>query len=178
MIIISREFGNSSPKFPSHPHGASPNMTDANQRLVQRIFENAKFIHSLGIELGSFDFGWCETTVKVTPALQQQHGFVHAGVLMTLADHTCGGAAASTVPADKEVITVENKVSFLRPASGSILVCRAEVLRTGRNLVFVEAAVSVEDSGARFMVAKASSTLAVIRLDSMRSTGSAGAKAQ
>lgn len=153
-------------------------MTDANQPLVERIFENAKFIHSLGIELVSFGFAWCETAVKATPALQQQHGFVHGGVLMTLADHTCGGAAASTVPADKDVIAVEIKISFLRPASGSILVCRAEVLRTERNLVFVEAAVSVEDSGARVMVAKASSTLAVIRLDSMRGAENAGAKAQ
>jgi acyl-coenzyme A thioesterase PaaI-like protein len=55
---------------------------------------------------------------------------------MTLADHTCGGAAASTVPEDREVITVENKVSFLRPASGSGLICRAEVLHVGKNLIY------------------------------------------
>jgi acyl-coenzyme A thioesterase PaaI-like protein len=48
--------------------------------------------------------GWCETRINVSPALQQ-HGFVHAGVLMTIADHTCGGAAASTMPDDKDVIT-------------------------------------------------------------------------
>ena len=81
---------------------------------------------------------------------------------MTLADHTCGGAAATTVPEGRDVITVENKVSFLRPASGQSLRCRAEVLSAGKNLVFVEATVMVErDEGVR-MVAKASSTLAVI----------------
>jgi acyl-coenzyme A thioesterase PaaI-like protein len=83
---------------------------------------------------------------------------------MTIADHTCGGAAASTVPEDKDVITVENKVSFLRPALGPELVCRAEILRTGRNLVFVEAEVSVKGDGAPVLIAKASSTLAVIPL--------------
>src|ERR1700722_6382156 len=119
-------------------------MADGNRSLVERIFQNAPFVRSLAIELTSFGMGWCETKLNVSPALQQQHGFVHGGVLMTLADHTCGGAAASTVPADKDVIAVEIKISFLRPASGSILVCRAEVLRTGRNLVFVEAAVSLE----------------------------------
>jgi uncharacterized protein (TIGR00369 family) len=79
-----------------------------------------------------------------------------------MADHTSGGAAASTVPAGKDVITVENKISFLRPAAGSVLHCRAQVLRTGKNLAFVEAELAVEHDHQRIMVAKASSTLAVI----------------
>jgi len=137
-------------------------MNDANLSLVKEIFQNAEFIRFLGIELTSCGRGWCETKVSVAPALRQQHGFIHAGVLMTLADHTCGGAAASTVPVGRDVITVENKVSFFRPASGWNLFCRAEVLRAGKNLVFVEATVMVESEEGRMMVAKASSTLAVI----------------
>ena len=137
-------------------------MTDGNRSLVEQIFRDAHFVRSLGIELTSFGKGWCETRVTVSPVLQQQHGFVHAGVLMTIADHTCGGAAASTVPEDQDVITVENKVSFLRPALGKALFCRATVLRTGRTLVFVEAEITVENGESRVMVAKASSTLAVI----------------
>src|SRR5215472_2580405 len=116
-------------------------MNDANLSLVKEIFQKAKFIRSLGIELTSCGRGWCETRVQATPALRQQHGFIHAGVLMTLADHTCGGAAASTIPEGRDVITVENKISFLRPATGTELTCRAEVLRAGKNLVFVEAEV-------------------------------------
>jgi acyl-coenzyme A thioesterase PaaI-like protein len=62
----------------------------------------------------------------VAPALRQQHEFINAGVLMTLADHTCGGAVASTVPEGRDVITVENKVSFFPPGFGgkSIVSCR------------------------------------------------------
>ena len=135
-----------------------------NRHLVERIFQDAKFVRSLGIELSAFGKGWCETKVNVSPALLQQHGFIHAGVLMTIADHTCGGAAASTVPVDKDVITVENKVSFLRPASDPVLICRAEVLRTGKNLIFVEAEVTADRKEGRVMVAKASSTLAIIPL--------------
>jgi len=135
---------------------------DEDHKLTEQIFLDAKFVRSLGVELIGFGKGWCEAKVNVTPSLQQQHGFAHAGVVMTLADHTCGGAAASTVPEDRDVITVENKVSFLRPASGPMLFCRAEVLRAGRNLVFVEAVVTTEQKEGRVMVAKASSTLAVI----------------
>jgi uncharacterized protein (TIGR00369 family) len=143
-------------------------MTDGNRSLVERIFENAQFIRSLGIELISHGKGWCETRVAVSPTFLQQHGLVHAGVLMAIADHTCGAAAASTVPEERDVITVENKVSFLRPTSGPVLVCRAEVLRTGKNLVFVEAEVTAEPKEGRLLVAKASSTLAVIPLSIVR----------
>jgi uncharacterized protein (TIGR00369 family) len=137
-------------------------MDDAKASLVKRIFERAKFVQSLGIELIAFGDGWCETRVAVTPTLEQQHGFVHAGVLMTLADHTCGGAAATVVAEGQDVITVENKVSFLRPATGAALFCRAEVLKAGKRLIFTEAEVMVERDGKRLIVAKASSTLAVI----------------
>ena len=110
-------------------------MNDANISLVREIFLKAKFIRSLGIELTASGRGWCETRVNGTPVLRQQHGFIHAGVLMTIADHACGGAAATTVPEGRDVITIENKVSFLRPASGLRLkTSRAEVLRTGEIL--------------------------------------------
>jgi uncharacterized protein (TIGR00369 family) len=143
-------------------------MNDGNRSLVERIFHDAQFVRSLGIELTSFGKGWCETKIVVSPVLQQQHGFIHAGVLMTLADHTCGGAAASTVPEGRDVITVENKISFLRPAADPVLICRAEVLRAGKNLIFVEAEVLVERKEGRVIVAKASSTLAVIPLNPKR----------
>ena len=139
-------------------------MPHTNPHLIERIFQDAQFVQSLGIQLTSWGQGWCETKVSVLPTHRQQHGFVHAGVLMTLADHTCGGAAATTVPEGRDVITVETKISFLRPASGSELTCRAEVLRAGKNLVFVEAEVMVAREKATVMVAKASSTLAVIPL--------------
>lgn len=137
-------------------------MNDANLSRVREIFLNAGFIRSLGIELASCGKGWCETRVNGVPRLRQQHGFIHAGVLMSLADHTCGAAAASTVPEGRDVITIENKVSFLRPASGQSLICRAEVLSAGKNVIFVEATVMVESEEGRRMIAKASSTLAVI----------------
>lgn len=59
------------------------------------------------------------------------------------------------------MVTVETKVSF-RPVSGASLICRAEVQRTGRNLVLVEAEVKFDGKGGRVIVAKAFSTLAVI----------------
>ena len=137
-------------------------MSDGNRQRVESIFQRAEFVRFLGIELVAYGKGWCETRLALTATHRQQHGLAHAGVVMTLADHTCGGAAGSSVAEDKDVITVENKTSFLRPASGAELVCRAEVLRAGKNLVFVEGEVWSERGGERVLVAKMSSTLAVI----------------
>lgn len=137
-------------------------MSEGNRERVERIFAKAEFVRALGIELVGSGKGWCETRLKLAPMHRQQHGLAHAGVVMTMADHTCGGAAGSSVAEDKDVITVENKTSFLRPASGTDLVCRAEVLRAGKNLVFVEGEVWSERDGERVLVAKMSSTLAVI----------------
>ena len=140
-------------------------MSEVQAALVQQIFAAAPFIRSLDIELIGFGAGWCETRLRVTPTLLQQHGLVHAGVLMTLADHTCGGAAATVVPPGQDVITVDNKFSFLRPALGPVLHCRAQVLRAGQRLAFVEADVAVERGKERVVSVKASSTLAIIPLD-------------
>ena len=137
-------------------------MTEANRQLVEQIFRDARYIQLLGIELVAFGFGWCETRLQVSDRLRQQHGFIHAGVLMTIADHTCGGAAASTMPADKDVITVENKVSFLRPAAASVLICKAKVLRAGKTLIFAEAETFIDRDNEPTLISKTSSTLAVI----------------
>jgi uncharacterized protein (TIGR00369 family) len=133
-----------------------------NKKLVERIFRNANFLETVGIELIGYGGGWCEMQLRVSPAHHQQHGFVHAGALMTLADHACGGAAATTVPVGKDVITIENKVSFLRPGTGKLLKCRADVLKSGKNVIFVEAAITTVRENSTVMLVKASSTLSII----------------
>jgi len=144
-------------------------MSEAQQSLVEQIFARAPFIQSLAIELVSFGSGWCETRVRIVPEFQQQHGLVHAGIVMTLADHTCGGAAATQAPPGEDVITVSNNFSFLRPAVGPVLYCRAQVLRSGKRLAFVEADVTIERDNARVVCAKATSTLAIIPLQAAHS---------
>jgi len=137
-------------------------MPEPNTALVAQIFERAEFVRSLGITLVAFGYGWCETSMAVAPAISQQHGYVHAGALMTLADHTCGGAAASTVPADKDVLTIDNNFSFLRAAAGDVLKCRASVIRTGSTVAFVEARIDVMRDGVATHIVSASSILSIV----------------
>ena len=97
--------------------------------------------------------------------MRQQHGFVHGGVIATLADHTAGGAARS-VSGKKDVLTVEFKINYLRPATGDRLRCTASVLRAGKSAIVAESLVFASLSGAgntgkEALVAKLTETLFV-----------------
>ena len=129
---------------------------------VEPIFAKAAFANHLGIILQAVGPGWCETSLSIAPAHLQQHGHVHAGVITTLADHTCGGAARAAVPIGSDVITIEFKVNFLRPVRGRHLTCRGETLRAGRNIIVTESEVFEGEGATRQRVAKCTSTLAVI----------------
>jgi uncharacterized protein (TIGR00369 family) len=125
---------------------------------VQGIFSRAKFIGHLGIKLLEVSPGICKIQLVTNDDHQQQHGFVHAGVLATLADHAAGGAARTSVPDGYDVITIEFKINFLRPAPTGTLTCVGRVLRAGRTVVTAESEVFA--GGA--LVSKLISTLAVI----------------
>jgi len=133
-----------------------------NEQHVRAMFARSDFTERLGVKLDALGDGWCETSLTTNDSHRQQHGFVHAAVLYAIADHTAGGAAGTTVPTGKDVITVENKIAYLRPALADRLRCRGEVLRTGKNLIFSESEVYAVKSGEEKLVAKLSSTLAVI----------------
>lgn len=100
----------------------------------------------------------------------QQNGFAHGGVLLTLCDIVAGFAAFTLVPAKYHVVTAEIKVSCLRPATGTRLEASGWVLKPGRKLHFCESEVWAVDDGTRILVAKSSSTMAVVPPDGFRTT--------
>jgi uncharacterized protein (TIGR00369 family) len=102
-----------------------------------------------------------ETELAIRDGFRQQHGFIHAGVIATLGDHTAGGAAR-TVTGEKDVITVEFKINFLRPAKGNKLKCVGKVLRGGKQIVIAEAEIFDMDGKDEKLVAKLAETLSVI----------------
>ena len=133
------------------------------RRVVERGFAEAPFVHENGIRVDACAPGVVESSVVLTPHHLQHTGVPHAGLLATLADHTSGAAAVSTVAPDELILTAEFKISVLRSVAARKLHCRAEVVRPGSQLCFVEASVEAEtNDGARKLVARASVTLAVL----------------
>jgi uncharacterized protein (TIGR00369 family) len=132
-------------------------------RSVEHLVEVAPFIQDVRIRLVDVGPGWCEMELALLPKHQQQDGYVHAGVLMTLADHTAGSAGTSLVAANEYVLTAEFNISFLHAAQGERLWCRAEVIKPGRRLMVVESSVHVGAAKKSRLVAKARGALAVLK---------------
>lgn len=115
------------------------------QSRIEKVLANAPFIADLGVTLVGVGPSWLETQLEVVSRLRQQHGYVHAGVVTTLADHTAGGAASTLVGSGQSVLTADFTVHLLRPASGDLLRCRGEVVKSGKRLIVAQADVWDED---------------------------------
>jgi uncharacterized protein (TIGR00369 family) len=89
---------------------------------------------TLGAELADLEDGRVVIALPSEPRLSQQHGFLHAGVVVAVLDSACGYAALTRMGDDAEVLTVELKVNLLAPAAGDRLVAEGQVLRAGRTL--------------------------------------------
>ena len=136
-------------------------MDDATAARVRGIFDKANFLQHLGIQFTSAGSDSCETTLNVENRHLQQHGFVHAGVIATIADHTAGGAARAA-SGERDVITIEFKINFLRPASARKLICHGKVLRAGKSVIVAEAEVFAINDSEPKLIAKLTETLAVL----------------
>ncbi len=116
-------------------------------------------------------WGYFHSRLEIDQAHRQQDGFVHAGVMATMADHTAGYAAFTTVPEDHRILTVEFKINFLRPAHGKGLICRARVIREGIRIIVAESEVTDVRATHEVLVAKALVTLAAVPAQGLRSEG-------
>jgi uncharacterized protein (TIGR00369 family) len=101
---------------------------------VRESFGRQMVMQTIGARLERINPGEVRIALPFSPALTQQHGYLHAGVLGIIVDSACGYAAYTLMPADSEVLTVEYKVNFLSPAKGEVFVAIGRVLKPGRTL--------------------------------------------
>jgi uncharacterized protein (TIGR00369 family) len=101
---------------------------------VRASFARQRFMETLGARLVRVEPGVCEIELVHRVDLVQQHGYLHAGALASVADSAGGYAAYSLMPADSSVLAVEFRVHLLEPARGQRFVARGTVLRAGKRL--------------------------------------------
>ncbi len=127
------------------------------------------FIKYCRFEADDIQRGYFQSKVKIENHHRQQDGFIHAGVMATMADHTAGYAAFTTVGEEIQILTVEFKVNFLKPAYGEALVCRSKVIRDGNSIIVSESEVFDIREGQEILAAKAMVTLMAVRRDKLAS---------
>jgi uncharacterized protein (TIGR00369 family) len=130
------------------------------ERVVRESFSRQTFMSTLGATLERVAPGEVVIAVPWSEALCQQNGFLHAGVLASIADSACGYAAFTLAERGTDVLAVEFKINLLRPARGNRFTARAQVLRAGRTLTIARADVLGEDGE---LIAAMQSTVIVRR---------------
>jgi len=127
---------------------------------IRESFERQGFMRTLGAVLESIESGTVTITCGFDEALTQQHGLFHGGVMASLVDVACGYAALSVMPADREVLTVEFKIHFLKPATTDRVIAVGQVVQAGRTLTVCEG--SVFDATRTHVLARMSATMIAV----------------
>ena len=121
---------------------------------IKQSFAKQTIMGLIGAQLTSVEPGIIEIALPYRADLAQQHGYLHAGIVTTIADSACGYAAYSLMPANSEVLSVEFKVNLLLPAKGEMFLASAEVVKSGKTLTVVRADVfSLGQEGERTLIA-------------------------
>lgn len=114
---------------------------------IDESFRRQTLLGTLGARLVRAADGEVDIELPWSEAIQQQHGFVHAGAIATIADSACGYACLTRMPEGSAVLSVEFKINLLAPAVGERFVARGRVVRVGRTVGVATAEVSAFASG-------------------------------
>jgi uncharacterized protein (TIGR00369 family) len=106
---------------------------------IEESFARQTIMNLIGASLSCVEPGVVEINLPYRADLAQQHGYLHAGIVTTIADSACGYAAYSLMPPGSEVLSVEFKVNLLRPAKAETFLATAEVIKSGKTLAVVRA---------------------------------------
>lgn len=129
---------------------------------VTASFGKQTAMHLIRATLPVVEHGRTEIHVPHWDGIEQQHGFVHGGVMGMIADSAAGYAAMTVVPADASVLTVEYKMNLVAPADGEKLIARGQVVRPGRTLIVTKAEVFAVKGGQETLCALMQQTIMVM----------------
>ena len=136
--------------FPTHDAEAA----------VRDSLGRQSFMRLLGAGATVVEPGHVVIEVPYREDLCQQNGFLHAGVLTSVADSACGYAALTLMPEGSDVLSAEFKVNLLAPGVGDLFRADARVVRAGRTLTVCQAeVVAVRDGRADVPVALMQATM-------------------
>jgi uncharacterized protein (TIGR00369 family) len=129
---------------------------------VRASFAKQTIMSTIGATVASVKKGEVEIVLPFSDKVLQQHGFIHAGAVATIADSACGYAALSVMPDDAAVLTTEFKIHLLSPAKGERLRAIGRVVRAGRKLVITMGEVFAEHGSESKQVALITASMMVV----------------
>lgn len=110
----------------------------------------------VGLDPVSLGDGVAEVRLPMAAHLRNRGGVMHGGALFSLMDVTMGLACSSSHGFDRQSVTLECKINYIRAVADGEVRCVARVLHAGRRSLVVEAEVRQGDK----LVAKGQGTFA------------------
>ena len=129
-------------------------------KRIETNFKQQGLMNTLNASLDKVESGLVQISSKFSDSLSQQHNFFHAGVMTSIVDSACGFAAMTLAPEDKDILTVEFKINFIRPGRTTKLIAVGKVIQSGKTLTICEGSV-YDDSGQK-LIAKMTATMITV----------------
>jgi uncharacterized protein (TIGR00369 family) len=129
---------------------------------VRASFDKQNAMELIQATMPLIEHGMTEIHLPHWAGVEQQHGFVHGGVVGMIADSAAGYAAMTMVLATDSVLTVEYKMNLVAPADGDHLIARGKVVRAGRTLIVTQAEVFAVKDGRETLCALMQQTIMVM----------------
>lgn len=114
------------------------------------------FSETIGLEPVRLGDGEAEVSLKMAEHLRNRGNVMHGGAIFSLMDVTMGLACSSAHGFDRQSVTLECKINYIRAVAEGEVRCVAKVLHAGRRSLVVEADVFQGDK----LVAKGQGTFA------------------
>ena len=102
----------------------------------------------LGIEISEMEDDRSVVELDADDRHLNGHGTVHGGTIATLVDTAMGAAVRREDTGDEAPVTIEMKVTYLRPAQPGRLRAEGAIRRRGKHIVVAEADVLDADGEA------------------------------
>jgi len=114
------------------------------ERGLQKIFSGVPLLRDFKMKLQTVKAGFARVSINFQPRLAQVHGFMHGGVIASIADTAATYAANTLLFPERETITVELKINYVAPLKTKSAVAEATILHSGNKTSISE--VKVFDS--------------------------------
>ncbi len=132
------------------------------RETILRHLQRQEFMKHINCRLTLIEPGHVVAEIDIATMHEQQIGFVHGGVVATIADVAAGFAGFTLVAPHEHTVTAEIKISYFSPGIGQLLRAVGRVVKPGKAIHFCEADVWCINNGEEKLIARATTTMAVI----------------
>ena len=113
----------------------------------------------IGLKFTRLEKGQSLCVLNVDGKLMNPHGFLHGGVMYSMADTGMGAALYSLLDENELCATIEIKIAYFRPVEDGKLTCETKIIHKGKTICVLESEILNNEK----LVAKAFGTFSIFK---------------